>query len=267
MRHTVVALFDKPDQAQDAVQALLNNGIKQEHIDVHAKRATDRDDDDSGSSIGNFFRNLFSSDENEARNHSEVARRGSVVTVHAQDKREAQQAAVILDQFGALDANEHAGRYRSGQQTSANMDSDLAQGRDTTIPVIEENVEIGKKEVDTGGVRIRSRIIEKPIEEHLRLRQEHVHVERRPVDRPASQRDFDSFKEGSTKVVEHAEVPIVNKEARVVEEVRVDKETSTHKETVRDTVRKTDVDIDKIDADKNIDRDRDIERDRDRDRY
>ncbi|EMR03563.1 YsnF/AvaK domain-containing protein [Cesiribacter andamanensis] len=256
MRHSVVALFDKPDQAQDAVQALLNQGIKREHIDVHARRAS-ADKDDDHSSIGNFFRNLFGSSD-DATNHTEVARRNSVVTVHAQDKREAQQAAAILDQFGALDANEHAARYRSGNQAGS-------QGTDKTIPIIEENVEVGKKEVTTGGVRLRSRIIEKPIEETLRLREEHVHVDRRPVDRPASQRDFDSFKEGSSKVVEHAEVPLVNKESRVVEEVRVGKESSTHKETIHETARKTDVDVDKIKSDKHIDSKRDLDRDRGRD--
>jgi hypothetical protein len=46
-----------------------------------------------------------------------------------------------------------------------------------------EQLQVGKREVEHGGVRVRSRVIEKPVEEHLRLREERVVVNRRPVNR------------------------------------------------------------------------------------
>jgi len=119
--------------------------------------------------------------------------------------------------------------------------------QNTTIPVIEENVQIGKQQVRTGGAYIRSRVVEKPIEETVNLREEHVNIQRNPVDRPADKTDFDTFKEGVIELEERAEVPVVNKEARVVEEITVNKDVTERTETVRDTVRKTEVDIENMD--------------------
>jgi len=116
----------------------------------------------------------------------------------------------------------------------------------TTIPVIEENVQIGKQQVRTGGAYIKARIVERPIEETVNLREERLNIERNPVDRPANSTDFDTFKEGVIELEERAEVPVVNKEARVVEEINVNKEVTEHTETVRDTVRKTEVDIENL---------------------
>jgi uncharacterized protein (TIGR02271 family) len=124
---------------------------------------------------------------------------------------------------------------------------------DRSIPIIEENLQVGKREVNTGGVRLRSRIVERPVEEHLRLREEHVHVERNPVNRPASAADLANFQEGTIEMTEHAEQAIVNKEARIVEEVRLNKEVTERDEVVRDTVRRTDVDVENLST---TDRDR-----------
>jgi len=116
----------------------------------------------------------------------------------------------------------------------------------TTIPIIEENIQIGKQQVRTGGAYIKARIVEKPIEETVNLKEERLNIERNPVDRPANSNDFDTFKEGVIELEERKEVPVVNKEARVVEEINVNKEVSEHTETVRDTVRKTEVNIENI---------------------
>jgi uncharacterized protein (TIGR02271 family) len=118
--------------------------------------------------------------------------------------------------------------------------------RRTTIPVIEENVEIGKQKVKTGGAYIKARIVEQPVEQTVNLQEEHLNIDRKPVDRPASSTDFDTFKEGVIEMEEQAEVPVVNKEARVVEEININKEVSERTETVRDTVRKTEVDIENL---------------------
>jgi stress response protein YsnF len=113
---------------------------------------------------------------------------------------------------------------------------------------VEENVQIGKREVETGGVRLRSRIIETPVEENLRLREEYVRVERTPVDRVATDADLQNFQEREIEMTEHAEVPVVNKEARVVEEVNLNKEVEERDETVKETVRKTEVDVENLEG-------------------
>jgi uncharacterized protein (TIGR02271 family) len=120
---------------------------------------------------------------------------------------------------------------------------------DTTIPIIEEELHVGKREVEKGGVNVRTRIVERPVEERINLREEHVHVERTPVNRPATEADLNTTQERNIEITEHAEVPVIDKEARVVEEVSIEKEVEEHDETIRDTVRSTDVDVDNLDPD------------------
>jgi uncharacterized protein (TIGR02271 family) len=129
------------------------------------------------------------------------------------------------------------------------------------LNVIREDIQIGKREVQTGGVRLRSRIVERPVEESLRLREERVTVERTPVDRLATPADLENFREGEVEMTERAEVADISKEARVVEEVSVAKEVNERKETVRETARDTEVDVENLasnDVNRTRDRDRDL---------
>lgn len=261
MRQTVIGIFNKPGEAQTAVKYLLDAGFTRNEIDVHSSRegtantgtSTSHTKSNERNSDGyrNFFSNLFG-DTDETRTYSDVASRGSVVTVHTSSREDSERAAEILDRYGAVDVNDEARKYRTegsqGTQTSGR------ETGSTSIPVIEEEMQVGKRQVETGGVRMRSRIIERPVEETVRLREEHVDVERKPVNRPATEADFQNFKEGETEITEHAEKPVVKKEARVVEEVKLNKETRDRERTVRDSVRKTDVDVKKTTNEDDIDR-------------
>jgi uncharacterized protein (TIGR02271 family) len=115
--------------------------------------------------------------------------------------------------------------------------------KEVTIPVVEEDIAIGKREVERGHVRIYSRVTAQPVEESVRLREEKVTVERRPVDRPATEADFAAAGKDVIEMTEKAEEPVVTKRARVVEEVVVHKDVTEHTETVRGTERHTDVDV------------------------
>lgn len=115
----------------------------------------------------------------------------------------------------------------------------------TVIPVTEEELVVGKREVDRGGVRVYRRIVEEPVSESISLREEHVVVDRRPVDRAVTDADL----LGGDRVIElteTAEEAVIGKTARVVEEVRVGKEATEHTETVRDTVRHTEVEVEQL---------------------
>jgi uncharacterized protein (TIGR02271 family) len=121
-----------------------------------------------------------------------------------------------------------------------------ADAGDVRIPVVEEEIQVGTREVERGGVRVYSRVTEQPLEQEVRLRDERVTVERHPVDRPATERDLAAFKEGAIEVTETHEQPVVAKEARVVEEVVINKDVREHTETVRDTVRRTEVGVEPL---------------------
>jgi uncharacterized protein (TIGR02271 family) len=109
-----------------------------------------------------------------------------------------------------------------------------------TIPVVEEELAVGKRRVDRGTVRVRSYVTERPVEETVNLREERVSVERRPASGAAPE---DAFREREIEVSATGEEAVVSKDARVVEEVVVSKDATEHEETVRDNLRRTDVKV------------------------
>ena len=123
---------------------------------------------------------------------------------------------------------------------------------EVVLPVIEEEIRIGKREVDRVGARVTTRVVETPVQESVTLRNEQVHVERRPVDRPVRDGEIADFVEGTLEVHARSEEAVVHKQARVVEEVVISKGATEREETVRDTVKRTDVDVDKVGADRDL---------------
>ena len=240
---TVIGIFENTNEAQEAKAYLEANGFSGDNVDISTNGSSaystttttgTNQEEGFGNKISNFFGNLFD-DEDDAKMHTDAALKGTTVTVHTRTEDETLQAVQILDNYGAVDVNEYAEKARTGADSGK-------------IQVIEENLQVGKREVETGGVRLRSRIVERPVEESIRLREEHVNVERTPVDRVATEADFANFKEGTVEEIEHAERPVVAKEARVVEEVSLGKNVSEREETISDTVRHTEVDTETLDS-------------------
>lgn len=296
MTHTVIGFFRNATDAYHAADILKDRGFDDSDIDVSVN-AENKDSDvrsnERTGKIGSFFKSLFSDNENDADRYSRAAVDNSLVTVFTSDHLEAEKAADVLDECGALDIDESTSGYGSdysGRSVDTSYDRDLdrttglgvdqdldrttgygvnqATGltgdlssddeirgnvrlsdddtdrtAEASIPIIEEEVNVGKREVRKGGVRLRSRILERPVEETLRLREEKVVIERNPVSRDASEADFH---EETIEVNEYGEEPIVSKRARVVEEVNVGKDVHERHETVRETSRKTEVDIENI---------------------
>jgi uncharacterized protein (TIGR02271 family) len=278
MDNTVVAVYDNYEEANKACQALLDAGFSR--ADTQLSPSSESLGTDTGSTagatvrsaseetgIGHFFRSLFGmEDDREQRDiYAESVRRGSyILTANAQSEEQADQATSIMNSFGPVDIEERSSQWKSqgwtGYDESAPMytrdeiekdrSSYLTAGKsgETKIPVIQEELKLGKRAVQRGGVRIFQRVEETPVHESVSLHDEKVKVERRPVDQPASEADLAAFKEGAIEVSETTEEPVVSKTARVVEEVAVRKEGRDRTETVDDTVRKTNVDVEQIGA-------------------
>ena len=143
-----------------------------------------------------------------------------------------------------LDTSGQAGMNRA---ESARSDA-LRSAGTQSIPVVEEQLSVGKREVQRGGVRIYSRVVETPVNESVSLREEHVDVQRRAVDQPLNPGDLAAFKEQSIEMRETAEEAVVEKSARIVEEVTVGKQVSERQEQINDTVRHTEVDVQRLDG-------------------
>ena len=115
--------------------------------------------------------------------------------------------------------------------------------REERIPIAEERLNVSKREVNQGRVRVRSYVVETPAQEQVNLRQEHVSVERRPVDRPVTGKE-NLFQERTIEATEKGEQAVVSKQARVKEELVVKKDVDQRTEKVSDTVRRTEVKVD-----------------------
>ncbi len=201
-----------------------------------------------------------------------VRRGGTLVTVDAPDNQ-AQQAVDIMNGNNAVDIDTRGAAYRTGGYTGYSESAspyameDITRERDTyrpktmetvmaantgtvdsgetVIPIVEEELSVGKRTVQSGGARIHTYVTERPVEESVTLHEERVTVDRRPVDRAVTDADM-AFGEKSFEVTETAEEAVVGKTARVVEEVVVGKTATDRTETVRDTVRRTDVEVEEL---------------------
>ena len=263
MSYTVVGIFDSKTEARQAMDELVQNGFVEENIDFSegrfsddsAQTSTAASNTGTGDSVSNFFSNLFSDDQTQAQNYTNVAQSAeAILTVQADSRERANEVAAIFDRYGSVDVEERSTQFQQGYtQTSgeagfANRSTtgETATTAGTTIPVIEEELQVGKRAVEQGGVRVRSRVIEKPVEENLRLRQERVIVNRHPVNRAVTDADLTNFKQGEFEITERGEEAVVSKQARVVEEVEIGKQVEERNEVVHDTVRRTDVDVEEI---------------------
>jgi uncharacterized protein (TIGR02271 family) len=213
----------------------------------------------------------------EAHAYAEGVRRGGALVVVESRDEQAERGMAILQRLHPVNLHERSAQWQQEGWTGSDATARTSalrsraatatrnaqeQGRATarvapqgasprrvegdkevTIPVVEEEITIGTQEVERGHVRIYSRVTEQPVEESIRLREEKVTVERRPVDRPATDADFAAAEREVIELTETAEEPVVSKRARVVEEVVVQKEVTEHTETVRGTERHTDVEV------------------------
>jgi len=186
--------------------------------------------------------------EADAEYYAEGVRRGGVlVTVKTSDHL-ADKAATLLDDAGAVDVDKKSAEWRNSGWNPKTPMADNRNIRDTPntrdtrkLDVVQEDIEVGKREVGRRGVRIYSDVTETPVEKQVNLRDEHIRVDRQPVNRPATPGDLEAFREGQVELTETHEEPVVNKTVRVVEEVRVGKDVNERTETIRDTVRRKDV--------------------------
>lgn len=275
MMKLVISLFDDYKIAEQVVEDLVNNGFLDNdiHVTGHSakgKYSTDYDHQKLGNHLGDE-----GVPHEEAGYYAEGVRRGStLITVSAADEW-ADKAADIMRRYEVVDIDSRVDAWRNegwtgydseatayttdqmdkeresyGAQKTATRTMDEAEVK---IPVTEESLKVGKRAVRSGGVRIHTHVVEKPVTETVALREEHVSVERRPVNRPVSDSELTgAFKEEVIETEEYREETVVSKEAHVVEEVVVGKHATQHEETVRDTVRRTDVEVEQIGAGNSI---------------
>lgn len=147
-------------------------------------------------------------------------------------------------------------RDRSGERLSGRDEGqrpfDETTRRTTTsedervIPLAREDVDVDKRTVERGGVRVRTFPVTEEVERDVRLRDETIDVDRRNVgDRPVDP-SSDAFREQSFEVRERDEEPVIRKTAHVKEELHVGKHATERTERVRTQARHTEVEIERL---------------------
>ncbi|HKU42497.1 MAG TPA: YsnF/AvaK domain-containing protein [Polyangiales bacterium] len=268
MAKTVVGVFDEAEAAQKATRELQSSGIAQNHIRMTSNdeaRTSQRDEGETSwtGRIIHFFESILENDEDKrhADTYAEAWRRGHYMVIADVDDAQLDQAVAIMNRYGTVDLDQRAEHWRRTGYTGsydrsaapytpeqrAQELAALQQGSTQAVPVVQEELAIGKQLVQRGGVRIHSYVKEMPVEEVVRLREERVNVARRPVDRPASEADL-AFQERTIDVTAQGEELVAEKRARVVEEVVVGKEMQEREEKVKDTVRRKDVAVEQVEG-------------------
>ncbi|WP_174298807.1 YsnF/AvaK domain-containing protein [Sphingomonas bacterium] len=276
MTRTITALFDQRRDAEAAEARLKAANIDAGHIGIHDKTSAGYSDTAASThaepGIWASIRNAFLPDD-DRHTYEEGVRRGGFLLTADVGEEHVEDAVRVLEEADTVDLDDRAQQWKSSGwagtppvslsegygddtvptgalgatslgETSTGTASAGALGEEV-IPIVEESLVVGKREVDRGGVRVRSYVTEVPVHEQIRLRDERIDVQRRAVDLPLSAADGDAFREQTIDVTATGEEAVIGKTARVVEEVVVSKTSDEHVEQIDDTVRRTDVEIDR----------------------
>ncbi|WP_279593014.1 YsnF/AvaK domain-containing protein [Methylobacterium sp. E-025] len=270
MTQTITAMYDTYPEATAAKAKLVALGIPEVGVRILSgskagTAAVTTQEEGMWGSLKEFFM-----PEEDRHLHAEGLHRGGTMLTATVEDGYAERTYDILEEHGSIDMDEREASWRkegwTGQATGApaiattptaatgttglhatgTTEAVAADGsaRGTEyIPVVEERLNVGKRMVDSGRVRVRSYAAEKAVSENVTLRDETVHVDRRVVDRAVTPGDMALFEDKVIEATEMREEAVVSKEARVVGEVGIRKDAAQRVETITDKVRHTEVEV------------------------
>ena len=276
---TITAIYDSETDARQARERLMTVGLDDDDVRIVSQSLTNssvgsdgREGDGDSKGMWESIKEFFVGDDDRSAYSEGVRRGGYLLTARVEDSM-SDEAIIELEQTNAIDLDEREQQWRSegwtgeatGAATVVPSNGSMTMGATTSvdsfeqssqagrasdesdeqaIPVVEERLRVGKREVDRGGVRVRSYIVEEPVHETVSLREERVDIERRPVGNRAAQSGDGLLQERSIEMTERGEEAVVAKDAVVTEEVVVRKMVDKRTEAVDETVRRTEVEID-----------------------
>jgi uncharacterized protein (TIGR02271 family) len=257
---TIVAVYDTPAHAELAIQDIIASGVVPESaVSRHGGTLSGASTTTTIEPVREqgFWASLFGSEpDHDTAVYDRSLERGSTVVTVRTPESHVDRVMEILEGHLPIDIDARAAEYGLTQTTEmrepaaptrpevgATVPATATAGE--TMQLAEESLTVGKRVVNLGGTRIRRYVIATPVEESVSLHAEKVTLDRRPVTdgRPVANADFT---DKTIEMTESTEEAVVSKEARVVEEVSLRKEATDRVETVRDTVRKEEVEIEQI---------------------
>jgi uncharacterized protein (TIGR02271 family) len=247
MSRTVTALYDSRAEAEEA-RARLSSEV---NADVEII-------DQSAQSGGRGTQDYVISEDDRHAYGEGLRRGGYLLCARVESGESADRIVSILEESAGVDLEERQQAWQNegwtpyteqSSQTTAALEQAQQTVEEERIPVIEERLRVGKREVARGGARVRSYVREIPAHEQIELREEHVSIERRPVEERVSEADLEAggiLRERVVEVSEFKEEPVVSKEAVVREELVVKKTVEQHSEQINETVRRTEVEVEDL---------------------
>jgi len=250
----VVTLYDSADHAEAARINLEKAGFSASDISVVGKR--DLADDVVALREPGLWHRLFGRDiaEYEARVYGKTVEGGGAVLTLRVPDTELRRAMGILNQHHIVDVQRRAiesGFASSGVATTAStvpvpvkpLTTDI--DKEQVLRLAEEQLEVGKRLVTDGTTRIRRFVVEKPVEAKVTLHEEHLEIVRRAAATPASLKDIEWGDDKTIEFVDSHEEPVLTKSVHIAEEVQIGRKKSDRVETVHDTVRRQDVQVER----------------------
>ena len=264
---SVIGVFYDRSQLAAARKELANMGI--DDSSVHTNPAGDAEHpgekyEDKG--FWDSLKEMFGGDDTHAAGadyYAEAARRGGYVLTVTTSEDHAEKVQTLMQRYGAADADKQVARWKQegwsgydkstgGMAASAlQTEHQARQAGGESMQVVEEELEVGKRQVNRGGVRLVRRVSQRDVEQNVTLRDETINVDRHNVGRNLTAEEAErAFAEGDRTIeaTETDEEAVVGKTARVVEEVSLGKTSQDREQTVRDTVRRSDVEVEKIEG-------------------
>ena len=234
---TVIGLFTENAHAAKALDDLAAAGLHRDALDLLS--ADDASDAPKLRALSDLV------PEPDLTIYLEGVRQGGTLLTAQVPVESEGRAAEIIGANTPVNIREHSITLK---QRNPEMKAELIDSaRDPNVlEVVEEVVELGKERVESGRMRIYNVVSEAKVSKSIPLVDETVTVQRRTVQRDALE---DAFKERVFELSEFDERAIVSKRAQVVEEVNLAKQAESRDHTVTETVRRSDVRAERVDAD------------------
>jgi stress response protein YsnF len=264
----IVTLYDTAEHAQAAKANLKHAGFFENDISTVSADALPK----GGTALREpgLWQRLFGQgiQEQEASVYAKAVESGGVVLTLRAAQEDIPKAMGILNQHNVIDVKDRAidtGAFSKAQAAGTPLGTGNAQaagtplgpvpvpakpitadlGKQQVMRLAEEHLDVGKRLVEQGTTRIRRFLTQQPVEQKVALHEEHAEVVRRAIEDPNYVRDVD-WSDQTVEIRETAEEPMVTKSTRVAEEIIIDKTGSDRVETIRDTVRKQQAQVEKV---------------------
>jgi stress response protein YsnF len=218
---SIISAYDDSKIAEKAIAALREEGF--ENGDIRILKG------DKKKLMSTLTEQGF--DEDDASEYADAADEGKTLLLASVSEDEAEKAESIMDSFES-GADEEEGSEKSSA---------------SSVPIVEEELSVAKSKSANGGARVTSSVTETPVEQTVTLKEETVKAKRKGDDRVLDSDEAEgAFEEKTVEMMGTKEEAEVKKEARVVGEVEIEKEAKERQKTVKDTVRKTDVEVEEV---------------------